>query len=434
MKSNIYPFQRALHIRVPIQLSSTTQHRYNRPGMLLARLPRQPYRYVPFIKIDTLLSLLLLFTQTTITMGKGPHSNTKTPRLRPSIPSFFLPSDVDRPNPSAKPTTTTGMKSINPKSSRFSLFLDFNSNHNNGGRPDSNTHAHEMTKKTLDEEEDTSPILGSSPRPLRRKRRINIVEQAPQLDVPSSGPIAISFDLELKEKEEKDFFQSFDQNSKVTPYPASKELPQTPPPSSSPPPSRPTSLIGPTSSPSRPTSLIIGGGEESSFPPSSFHHHQRPISLCLGGTVPGMFSPFVIDTNAEEDENASPRSTSTSKNTLPKPKTKKAREEGTDCRERGSIGFSMSGETELRMALASIQTAESRAGGGGGEFKYRETMSVTTTPTATTPSSTSTHDHAFLQDSRRRRKRGGSMSGVVMRVKAFRKSLKDLIGGSKSAV
>ena len=89
----------------------------------------------------------------------------------------------------------------------------------------------------------------------------------------------------------------------------------------------------------------------------------------------------------------------------------------------------MSGETELRMALASIQTAES----GGGEFKYRETSSVTT-PTATTPSSTSTHDHhAFLQDSRRR-KRGGSMSGVVMRVKAFRKSLKDLIGGSKSAL
>ena len=84
------------------------------------------------------------------------------------------------------------------------------------------------------------------------------------------------------------------------------------------------------------------------------------------------------------------------------------------------------------MALASIQTAES---GCGGEFKYRETMSVTTTPTATTPSSTSTHDHdGFLQDNRRRRKRGGSMSGVVMRVKAFRKSLKDLIGGSKSAV
>ena len=425
-------------------------------------------------------------------MGTGPHSNTKTPRLRPSIPSFFLPSDVDRPNSSMKP--------INPKSSRFSLFLDFTNNHNNGGRPDSNTHAHETTKKTLDEEEDTSPILGSSPRTLRRKRRINIVEQSPQLDAPSSAPIEISFDLELKEKEEKDFFQSPDQNVKVMPssprYPASNELPQTPPPSSSPilpppssppsspptqppssptsirighpnrpyytairknmsppasppsspPPSRPTSLIGasrptsligPSSSPSRPTSLIIGGGGESeSFPPSSFHrhHHQRPISLCLGGTVPGMFSPFVIDTNAEEGENASPRSTSTSKNTLPKPKTKKAREEGTDYRERGSIGFSMSGETELRMALASIQTAES-GGGGAGEFKYRETMSVTTTPTATTPSSTSTHDHAFLQDSRsRRRKRGGSMSGVVMRVKAFRKSLKDLIGGSKSAL
>ena len=155
-------------------------------------------------------------------MGKGPQSHTKTPRLRPSIPSFFLQSDVDRPNPSAKSTTTS---IINPKSSRFSLFLDFNNTHNNGGRPDSNTHAHETTKKTLDEEEDTSPILGSSQRTLRRKRRINMVEQAPQLDVPSSGPIAISFDLELKEKEENDFLQSFDQNSKVTPYPASKELP-----------------------------------------------------------------------------------------------------------------------------------------------------------------------------------------------------------------
>lgn len=39
-----------------------------------------------------------------------------------------------------------------------------------------------------------------------------------------------------------------------------------------------------------------------------------------------------------------------------------------------------------------------------------------------------------MQDSGRRRKRGVSMSGVVLRVKAFRKSLKDLIGGPKSAV
>ena len=98
--------------------------------------------------------------------------------------------------------------------------------------------------------------------------------------------------------------------------------------------------------------------------------------------MPGMFSPFVIDTSAEDDgSSVHPRSTS--KNTMPKPKTgnnnKKAREEGMDYRERGSIGFSMSGETELRMALASIQTADS-SGGAAGEFKYRETMSVTTTP------------------------------------------------------
>ncbi|EDR04068.1 uncharacterized protein LACBIDRAFT_295101 [Laccaria bicolor S238N-H82] len=392
-------------------------------------------------------------TTTTTTTGKGPQSHSH--RLRPSIPSFFLSqSDVDRPNPS-----TTGMKSINPKSSRFSLFLDFNSNHHdNGGRPD--------TKKTLDDDDErTSPTSGGggggggagaeSPRTLRRKRRINIVEQAPQqLDVPTSAPIAISFDLDLglKDQDDSRISSDFEHNSNA-PYPAP---PQTPPPpssspilpppssptsspirighptrpyytairknmssppaspSSSPPPSRPTSLSVPSASrptslggpsPSRPTSLISGLGGEESFPPSSFHHNQRPISLCLGG----MFSPFVIDTNTNTNADESPGPTSTSKNTLPRPKT-------TD-RERGSIGFSMSGETELRMALAGIQ-AQTQTESRAGEFRYRETM---------TPSGSGKQDGE-------RRKRGGSMSGVVLRVKAFRKSLKDLIGGPRSAV
>jgi len=125
-----------------------------------------------------------------------------------------------------------------------------------------------------------------------------------------------------------------------------------------------------------------------------------------------MFSPFVIDTTTAEEEQENNDNN-------------KARE-GT---ERGSIGFSMSGETELRMALASIQT-----GGSGGEFRYRETMTTPTPTSATTPSgSSSTHDH-FLLDGTGRRKRSIS-SGVVARVRAFRKSLKDLIGaGPKSAL
>ncbi|KIK03020.1 hypothetical protein K443DRAFT_677175 [Laccaria amethystina LaAM-08-1] len=416
------------------------------------------------------------------------RSPTKTPRLRLSIPSLPSQSDVDR-------STTTS------KSSRFSLFLDFN---NNAGRPDSNqhthTHARETMKKTLDDDDDeehTSPISGgggggeSHQRTLRRKRRINIVEQA-QLDVSSSGPIAISFDLELKEKEkekEDESRISFDHNLESMRYPASKELPQTPPPSSSPilpppsssssppssssqtqttptsirighpnrpyytairknmsppaspssspPPSRPTSSMG--LSPSRPTSLI--GEGDSSFPPSSFHH-QRPISLCLGtGTGVGMFSPFVID-NAEEGQGAINVHSPTSK---PKPGAKNDGSSNKKAQEdtRGSIGFSMSGETELRMALASIQT-ESRSGVGGvggggggvGEFRYRETSVTTTpTPTATTPSgsSSSAHDH---HAGRRAwgKKRGGSISsGVVARVKAFRKSLRDLIGAGAAA-
>jgi len=47
--------------------------------------------------------------------------------------------------------------------------------------------------------------------------------------------------------------------------------------------------------------LLIGEGE--SFLLSVFHHHhQRLILLCLGGTGIGMFSPFIINTTVEEEQ------------------------------------------------------------------------------------------------------------------------------------